>query len=235
MVATSTTADALHARDAAPARQGPQAALWPRLGSFVSMLPLGVWTLNHLWDNLAVYRGAEAWQKAVTTYPHPVAHLLTLTMVLLPLAIHTVWGIRRLFSFRPNNARYPLFSNFKYLLQRLSAVGVLFFLGAHIWLAMLHPRLVEGHAEPFSDIASQMRFHGPTLMVYLLGTLAVCYHLANGIFGFAWTWGLTAGEKSYRRIGVGVIVSFLVMLAMAWSAIYGLWVAGESFGTPLGI
>jgi len=199
------------------------------------MLPLGVWTVNHLWDNLAVFQGAEAWQKAVTHYPHPVAQVLTLTMVLLPLAIHTIWGIRRLFSFRPNNVRYPAFGNLKYLLQRLSAVGVLLFLGAHIWLALLHPRLVEGHPEPFNDIASQMRFHGPTLMVYLLGTLAVCYHLANGIFGFAWTWGLTAGEKSYRRIGVAVIVTFLVLLTMAWSAIYGLWAAGEAFGAPLGI
>jgi succinate dehydrogenase/fumarate reductase cytochrome b subunit len=79
---------------------------------------------------------------------------------------------------------YAYYDNLNYLLQRLAAIGVLRFLGAHLWLAMIHPRLVLGHPEPFSDIAYEMRFHTPTLVVYLLGTLAVCYHLANGIFGF---------------------------------------------------
>jgi len=136
----------------------------------------------------------------VTQYAHPVAELATLAVVLLPLLIHTAWGIQRLFSFRPNNLTYCNYDNFKYLLQRLSAIGVLLFLGAHLWLAMIHPRLVEGHPEPFTDIAREMRFHTPTLMVYLLGTLAVCYHLANGVFGFAWTWGIVAGRRSFQRL-----------------------------------
>src|SRR5262249_7952841 len=172
-------------------------SLWTRLGSFLSIVPLGIWTVNHLWKNLAAFQGAEAWERSVTQYAHPVAEALTLLVVLAPLLIHTLWGIQRLFTFRPNNLANPYYDNFKYLLQRLSGVGVLVLLGAHLWLAMIHPRLLQGRPEPFSDIAYEMRFHTPTLVVYLLGTLAVCYHLANGLFGFVWTWGIVSGRHSF--------------------------------------
>src|SRR5687767_9044902 len=123
--------------------------LWARLGSLVSILPLGVWTVNHLWDNLSAFQGKQAWESAVTHYPGPVAHATILVVVLLPLVIHTVWGIGRAFSSRPNNAHYGSWGNAKYLLQRLSGIGLAGFLGAHLWLAMLKPRLVEGHPEYF--------------------------------------------------------------------------------------
>src|SRR4051812_39598302 len=91
------------------------AFIWARLGSLVSILPLGVWTVNHLWDNLSAYRGANEWQAAVTTYSHPLGHLFTLLLVFIPLGIHSIWGVQRLFSFRPNNLRYRYFGNTKYL------------------------------------------------------------------------------------------------------------------------
>jgi len=204
--------------------------VWARLGSFLSILPLGVWTTLHLWNNLAAFRGAQEWQRAVTEYAHPISFGFTTgVIVLLPLALHTVWGLQRLFSFRPNNDRYGNFDNLKYILQRMAAVGLLAFLGAHLWLAFLHPRLGEGHPEAFQEIASEMHWHGPTLIVYLLGTLAVAFHLANGLFGFAWTWGLTAGRRAFKRVGVLSIIVFLVLLGLSWGAIFALYEAGAQF------
>jgi succinate dehydrogenase / fumarate reductase, cytochrome b subunit len=203
--------------------------LWSRIGSLVSFLPLGVWTVNHLWDNLAAFEGAQAWEKAVTHYPHPFGHYFTLVVVLIPLAIHTVWGLQRLFSFTPNNARYPTVRNARYILQRLSGAGLLFFIGAHLWLAMLQPRLVKGHSETFADIASHMRHHPPTLVVYLLGIAGIGYHLANGLSGLAFTWGLTSGRDSFKRFDWVTAVSFVVFSAMGLLAIYALWSAGANF------
>lgn len=221
-MATSTTASPA----VEPAAKSANSILWTRLASFLSILPLGVWTVNHLWDNLAAFQGAQAWQTAVTYHPNPVAHGLTVFIVLLPLALHAVWGIQRLFTTRPNNQRYNTYNNFKYILQRVTAVGALGFIGAHLWLAMLQPRLVRGQAETFAEIAQEMRHHGPTLVVYLLGTLAVCYHLANGISGAAWTWGLASGRKSLRMFDRVAIIAFVIMLAMAWLAIYAIYQAG---------
>jgi succinate dehydrogenase / fumarate reductase cytochrome b subunit len=210
----------------ATALKGNPGFVRARLGSLLAFAPLGVWTLLHLWNNLSAFQGPEAWEKSVTTYSHPVAQLLTGIVVLLPLMLHTVWGVMRLLTTKPNNVRYGFFANLRYALQRASAVGVLLFLGAHIWLAMLHPRFVEGHAEPFSDIAHEMRHHGPTLAVYLLGTLGVSYHLANGISTFAMGWGLVSSRRGLRNVELVSYGMFAVLLAMSWSVIYALYSSG---------
>ena len=44
--------------------------------------------------------------RAVTGARHPLHQTLLVVVVLLPLLLHTVWGIVRLASSRPNNARY---------------------------------------------------------------------------------------------------------------------------------
>lgn len=197
-----------------------------RLGSLLAVLPLGLWTILHLWHNLAAFRGGEAWSEAVTAYPHPVAQILTMVVVLAPLVIHSVWGFSRILVARPNNLSYPYYANLKYALQRLSAVGVALFLGAHLWLAMIQPRLVEGHAETFADISHEMHFHTPTLIVYLLGTLGTAFHLANGLDSFAMGWGIVASQRALKRLEWVVISLFLVFLTMAWGAIYALYTAG---------
>jgi len=197
-----------------------------RLASAVAVLPLGVWTFVHLWHNLAALQGGEAWQRAVTQYSHPVAEAATGIVVLVPLAIHAVWGIGRLASSRPNISRYRSYGNLKYVLQRLSAAGVLLFLGAHLWLAFLKPRIEEGHPEVFAAIAEEMHFHTPTLVVYLLGTLGVAYHLANGMQSFCMGWGVVSSARALQRLEWATVALFVVLLAMSWAAVYALYAAG---------
>jgi len=197
-----------------------------RLGSALAVLPLGVWTVIHLWNNLAAFRGAKAWESAVTEYKHSAAELVTGFVVLAPLLIHTFWGIGRMMASRPNVGKYGYFANWKFVLQRLSAIGVMFFLGAHIWLAMLQPRLVEGRPEPFADIAHEMRHHTPTLVVYVLGTLGVAYHLANGLHSFAMGWGIVSSQRALKKLEGAALVTFFVLLAMSWGTLFALYQAG---------
>jgi len=197
-----------------------------RLGSLLAVVPLGVWTVAHLWNNLSAFKGSAAWQADVTEYSHPIAFFASSLVALLPLVLHTVWGIGRLFTVQPNLVKYKFFGNLKYSLQRLSAIGVLFFLGAHIWLAMLHPRITTGRGEAFADIAHEMHHHGPTLAVYLLGTLGVSYHLANGLHSFSMGWGIVSSQRALKKLDAAVIVLFLILLAMCWGVIYALWDAG---------
>jgi succinate dehydrogenase / fumarate reductase, cytochrome b subunit len=198
-----------------------------RLASLLAIAPLGIWTLLHLWHNLRAFDGSLAWQSAVTEYPHPVAQAVTLVVVLLPLVLHTAWGIGRLASSRPNNVRYGYYANLKYLLQRISAIGVVLFLGAHLWLAMLKPRLTEGHAESFDDITHEMHFHRPTLVVYLLGTLGVAYHLANGLQSFAMGWGLVSSRRGVWAMEKVSVATFVILLGMSWGVIYALYAAAS--------
>lgn len=218
-MSTATT----HAAAPSPSRSN---FISERLGSALAIVPLGVWTLNHLWNNLAAFEGGPAWQTAVTEYPHPLAEGITLAIVLLPLVWHTLWGLTRIFQTRPNYPRYGYFQNLKFMIQRLAGLGLLAFLGAHLWLAFLHPRLVEGHVEPFADIAHEMHSHMPTLVVYLLGVLAIAYHLANGLQTAMMTWGAVVTKASLRKWEVFAWGIFLLTLAMGWGAVYALYRAG---------
>lgn len=199
-----------------------------RLGSFLAVVPLSIWTINHLWNNLSAFKGAEAWQKDVTEYSHPLAFFASALVALLPLALHTIWGIGRLRTVKPNVVRYHYFANVKYILQRLSAIGLLLFLGAHLWLAFLRPRLTMGRPEPFTDIAAEMHHHGPTLAVYTLGVLGIAYHLANGLQTFTMGWGIVSSRRGLRKLDIFVWVIFIALLAMGWGAVYALWNAGAS-------
>ncbi len=213
-------------RDASAAQ--PARAVYQRakLGSLLGIVPLGVWTVVHVWNNLAVFEGPAAWADSVTTHSQPIALGLITFVVLGAIVLHALWGLGRLFTSRPNNLRYPTFANLGYLLQRLSALGVLAFLCAHVWLAFLRPRLWENQAESFEDLAATMHNHTPTLVVYILGTLGVAYHLGNGLHGFAWSWGLGASRRSLRGFLAAGVVLFAALLAMSWAAIWGLWRAG---------
>jgi succinate dehydrogenase cytochrome b subunit len=190
-------------------------------------MPLGIWTVVHLWHNLAAFQGADAWQVAVTQYEHPLAEAITGIVVLVPLALHAIWGLGRLLTSRPNNVRYRFYANLKYLLQRLSAVGLLLFLCAHLWLALIRPRLTEGHAEAFADLAHEMRFHAPTLITYILGCLGTSYHLANGAQTACMTFGLVSSQRGLRRLEGIALGLFATLLVMSWGAVYALWAAGD--------
>ena len=220
-----------HTAAASPA--GRSAFISNRLASILAIAPLGVWTVLHLWKNLTAFQGAEAWQKAVTGHSHaPALWFTSFVIVILPLLLHTVWGLRRMWTSRPNNPRYGYFANLRYVLQRLSAIGVLFFLGAHVWLAFLSPRVLEGHPEQFNDLAAEMFHHPPTFIVYMLGTLGVSYHLANGIHGVAMGWGFASSRDALKRVETLVLVLFLVFLAMSWGSIYALRTAGAVLPMP---
>ena len=219
--------------DTTTAHGGHAAFFRAKLGSLLAIAPLGIWAVFHVWNNLSIFKSGAEWQQDVTGHQHPVALAITTIVVLAPLLLHTLWGLARLRTSRPNNVRYGYFENLKYLLQRLSAVGVMLFLGAHVWEAFLHPRLIEHQAERFEDIAGAMHGEPATLIVYLLGTLGVAYHLGNGIYGFAMSWGLATSRRALRGFEAAGIVLFVVFLAMSWAAIYGLWTVGAAYPVPV--
>ena len=214
----------------ADARSTARDFMLARLGSLFAFLPVGVWTLVHLWNQLAAYSSPEEWQQAVTNHSSPASEALVFALVLGPLLWHTVWGIIRMVRSRPN-VRIGWFSNLRYIVQRLSAIGLLLFLGAHLYLAWFEPRFIRGHPEVFADISREIRFHTPTLVVYVLGVLAIAYHLANGLWSFlSMGWGVTVSKSGIAWMERIALLFFFVLLAIGWAAIYGLYAGGAAYG-----
>ncbi len=217
-------------RSVAPAeRTVARNFLLARLGSLLAFVPLGAWTVAHLWHQLAAYESPRAWEIAVTGHVNAATTVLVFILVLGPLLWHTIWGIVRLFRSRPA----PLqggFSNLRYVLQRLSAIGLLFFLGAHLYLAWFEPRFLQGRPEPFDQISREMRFHTPTLIVYVLGVLGIAYHLANGFWSFmTMGWGATVSKSGIRWMERVSILVFVLLLVIGCAAIYGLYRGGAAY------
>jgi len=65
-----------------------------------------------------------------------------------------------------------------------------------------------------------------TLLVYVLGVLAVAYHLANGLQTFAMGQGVVASSGAVKRLEWVVYLVFILLLAMGWGSVYALWHAG---------
>ena len=216
--------------------------LFPRLGSMLAIAPLGVWVSWHLWENLYAWRGDGAWSERVVATVitaegreytgNPFSAALVSLVVFAPLLIHVVWGLRRLAMAKPNGYRF--FGNAKYVLQRVSALGLLGFVGAHVYLARIRPALHSptGH-ETFEDLAAHMRHHPPTLVVYLLGVLGTTFHLANGVYTASFIHGIAASPRAQRRMQIFSITLFVVLLTIGWGAVAGLYDAGLQFVPPI--
>jgi succinate dehydrogenase / fumarate reductase cytochrome b subunit len=217
-----------------PARTVARDFLLARLGSLFAILPLGAWVTVHLWHQLAAYESPEAWQEAVEGHVNVASAALVFVLVLGPLLWHTVWGLVRMLRSKPamgNTALHPnAFNNLRYVLQRLSALGLLGFLGAHLYLAWFEPRFLHGAPESFSDIARHMRFHTPTLIVYVLGVVGIAYHLANGFWSFATMgWGAMVSKSGQVWLERAALLLFAVLTAIGVAAVYGLYAGGAAY------
>ena len=199
-----------------------------KVASLFGIVPLGVFVVVHLYNNLSAFYGAATWEKNLTHDTHPLTMLLTMVVVVAPLIIHSLWGIARTIRMRNNWPQYGYLRNFRYLLQRITAVGALAFLVAHMWLAWIRPRFVEGHGETFADISAQMHWHLPTLIVYVLGTAGIAYHLANGISTALMGFGVTATKDAKRKLDWVAYLILVILLAMSWGAIYALWLGAPA-------
>jgi succinate dehydrogenase / fumarate reductase cytochrome b subunit len=59
-----------------------------------------------------------------------------------------------------------------------------------------------------------------TWIVYPLGILASCYHLANGFWTAAITWGLTVSAGAQRRFGFACAGLFVITLIFGITALF---------------
>jgi len=146
-------------------------------------------------------------------------------IVYIPLIFHSVYGAMITFEAQaqPN---YHYFAHLLYWLQRLSGIGVLFFIIAHVWNAQLGPlmadtwgthfeHLVEGFADPESGLV--------TKTVYVLGVLGATFHFANGINTFSITWGIALTPRSQLRMRVISVITFLVLTVSSFYALAAIW------------
>jgi succinate dehydrogenase / fumarate reductase cytochrome b subunit len=147
------------------------------------------------------------------------------TFIFLPILFHTVYGIWITLTGQPNVGNYPYAKNIFYVLQRISAIIIVLFILFHV-LALKYGLFQTNYAfEPEHALGTvgrhlQMPNHWFIVcVVYPIGILASCYHLANGFWTAAITWGLTVSNCAQRRWGYACAVLFAVTFIAGMTAL----------------
>ncbi len=229
---------------------GHSAWVAKRIHSFVGIVPLGIYLVMHLSRNISTLAGPEAFDTAVQdTWKNPINYLWVILLVYLPLIWHAGYGLYlTLTSNKYNFFKYPNVENLRFVFQRLSAVGLLAFLSAHVFLTRVHVSmgwLQSADTNPSGQVTfgyfAEHMWHNPfTAPVYLLGILAAAYHLANGVSTFCISWGITTGKNAMKKANIVALLFGLFILGMGYAAVVGFFINGApgeafpKFITPSG-
>jgi len=192
-----------------------------KLFSFFGLVPMAIYVVVHLAAHGLSHRGGVAWERRLNDWhDNPFYWPVVIAFIYLPFTFHTVYGLILALRGRPTGSGgLNSFGYIKYLLQRLSAVGIVLFLGAHIWKTRIEPAL-HGERLDFHHMVEGFH-HLPTIIVYVLGTLGVAFHLSNGLWLAAITWGLTVSRTSQRAWQTWTIAAFLLIAIMGFVAMWG--------------
>jgi succinate dehydrogenase/fumarate reductase cytochrome b subunit len=178
-----------------------------RLHSAFGVGPLAVFMLVQLWTHAKALDGPEAYGRALGGFWAAPAGAVWYLLVIAPLAYHAGYGLWRAGRARYTVARYPHAGNWNYTLQRLSGVATLLFVGACLWRLWLPLQLGRSQPRELYDSLSQTlsTTHAGVPLVALavtLGLAAVCFHLAVGVWSFAFRWGWVTSRQARLRCGV---------------------------------
>jgi succinate dehydrogenase / fumarate reductase cytochrome b subunit len=156
----------------------------------------------------------------------PLLWAIEWAAIYLPILYHTVYGIWITFTAQPNINRYPYTKNIFYTLQRVSAIIIVLFMIFHVFSLKVG---WFGSALSFDahDAGGSVHRHMTGTraswlivgLIYPLGILASCYHLANGFWTAAITWGLTISAGAQRRWGFACAGLFALTLICGITAL----------------
>lgn len=188
-----------------------------RLHSLLGIIPVGLFLTQHLVINHFATRGAEAFNNASNFMGNlPFVLFLEWFVIYIPLMFHAFYGVYIAFTAKSNVKRYGTFRNWMFFLQRITGVFLVVFIAWHIWETRIQKAL---GAEVNFDMMAGIVENPAMLAFYIAGILAATFHLANGLWSFLVTWGITQSPRSqtivtYVTIGVFLVLSIIGVQAI---------------------
>ena len=203
-----------------------------RLHSLTGIL-FGGYILVHLFVNATIAQGGVAAGHTYNIYQAqvnkihelPLLALIEWTFIYLPIIYHIIYGVWITITGQPNVVSYPYARNWLYIWQRITAMYLIFFILFHVisfkygWLGeslRFRPNFALSSVARHMDVSFFI-----TWIIYPLGIVATCFHLANGFFTAAITWGLTVSAGAQKRWGLVCVVIFMVTMIAGFAALIG--------------
>ena len=173
-----------------------------RLHSLSGVFPIGVFLLEHMFSNSFILFGPEAYNRQIHFLQGlPLAVFMEIFIIGVPILYHSIYGLFVTFTGKTNFSSYPYTQNFLYVLQRITGIISLIYIGYHVWETRI-VNAIYGTEVSFSRMQEIMSIPG-MFWFYVIGLAAVCFHFSNGIWGFCVSWGITVSAKAQRNVGFG--------------------------------
>ncbi len=188
-----------------------------RLHSLLGIIPVGLFLAQHLVINHFATRGEEAFNNASNFMGSlPFVLFLEWFIIYIPLMFHAFYGVYIAFTAKNNVQRYGTFRNWMFLLQRVTGVFLVVFIAWHIYETRIQKAL---GAEVNFNMMEEILSNPFMLAFYIAGVLAATFHLANGLWSFAVTWGIAQSPRSQKIVSYITIIVFLVLSVIGIQAL----------------
>jgi succinate dehydrogenase cytochrome b subunit len=214
-----------------PALGGKHHFLFRRLHSLAGIF-FGLYVIVHLLVNATLIEGTQPTNiyNLQVQKIHSLPFLIGIewTLIFIPILYHTIYGLWITFTGQPNLGRYPYSKNIFYFFQRLTALLLIFLLTFHV-LAMKgvfgasSPLTFDPNHATVTAIRAITAYSFVSYVVYPLFVICACYHLANGFWAAAVTWGLAISAQAQRRWGWVCFVLFLFTFTCGMLALIAAW------------
>ncbi len=196
-----------------------------RILTLTGVFPLGFFLVEHIGVNASSLGGAARFDAVVGSLVRSSwMPIVEIVVVLVPLLLHTVYGLHVLATRKPVRT-YPLLADRMQLLQRASSVLLLLFVAGHLWELRIHRWM---SALPTSAIHARLAEHlsstkwgVPWIAVgYLIGVGAAAFHFANGLWAYGVERnGLTTEHEKKRAAIVPFLVGAILFIVGAATVI----------------
>lgn len=203
-----------------------------RLHSLTSIL-FGGYLLVHLLINATLIEGSREGasvfaQQVQKIHSLPFLVVIEWVFIFFPILFHAIYGIWIALAGQPNSIRYPFAHNFFYLFQRLSVIIIVLFMLVHVlgFKGYLTESLKfdPSPEHTVQSVVNHIRNHAWLVYgLYPLGIIASCFHLANGFWCAAITWGITVSAAAQRRWGALCLGLFFFSMGCGFIALYALF------------
>jgi succinate dehydrogenase / fumarate reductase cytochrome b subunit len=181
-----------------------------RIHSLMGAIPLTAFLVLYFVLGSFIFAGAETFNRVVSTLDSfPLMPLFEIVFIAIPLLIHVMMGLVLVYRSSANVVSYNSYRNWMYLLQRVTGFVVLAFVVFHAWSVWFAPE-IAGVRVTYDYMHQHLE---PTWIkvFYIVGIIAVVFHLANGLTSALITWGITQGRRSQFAVS---IASWILMIVM---------------------
>lgn len=181
-----------------------------RLHSLLGIIPLGLFLTQHLIVNHFATQGVEAFNNASHFMANlPFVIFLEIFVIYLPIMFHAFYGVYIAFTSRNNVGKYSYTRNILFKAQRYTGVFLVVFIAWHVFETRF--QVAIGAAEADFNMMANILSNPWMFAFYVAGVLTATFHLANGLWSFLVTWGITQSEKAQRYATYFTLVVFLVL------------------------